>query len=90
MIFIKDALISQYINRLNYKDIDDFAKSHGITLKNNEIEIVYNHIKKDWRTIIYGNPRGILDDIKNQFDSLTYSKIESLYTFFRNKYQNQL
>lgn len=87
---MKDALISSYINRLNYHDIDDFARKHGITLKNDEVEIIYNHIKRDWRTIVYGNPRGILDDIKGKFDSLTYNKVEQLYYHFKNKYQNYL
>ena len=87
---MKDTLISNYISRLTFKDIDDFAISHGITLKKDEIEIIYNHIKFNWRTIIYGNPRSILDDIKNKFDLKTYNKIEELYVFFKNKYQNYL
>lgn len=87
---MKDALISQYVNHLSLKDIDEFAQKYGIVLQNNELEIVYNHIKNDWRTIVYGNPRPILEDIKNKFDNITYHKIEQLYIQFKNKYENQL
>ncbi|MDD3392122.1 MAG: hypothetical protein PHE54_01040 [Bacilli bacterium] len=87
---MKEALISSYVNRLTYQDVDNFARQQGIILKKTEIEIIYNHIKGQWRTIIYGNPRGILDDIKDKFDSLTYNKIEQLYYQFKNKFQDKL
>jgi hypothetical protein len=85
-----EMLIKQYISRMTFKDIDDFARQYGIVLKNNEIEILYNHIKSDWRTILYGNPRGILDNVRNEIDPLTYSKIEQLYIYFKDKYKDYL
>ncbi len=87
---MKDALISQYVNRLSPNDISDFAQKYGIILNDNELQIIYNHIKNNWRTIVYGNPKPILEDIKNKFDSTTYHKIEELYVQFKNKYENQL
>ena len=50
----------------------------------------YKHIKEDWRTIIYGNPKPILENLKNNIEELTYNKIEDLYYFFRDKYQYYL
>ncbi len=83
-------LIEQYINRLEKQDVLDFGEKNGITLNDDELDIVYNHIKKNWKTIIYGNPRPILDDVKSKVEPVTYEKIENLYARFYEKYKNYL
>ena len=85
-----NKLIEQYVNRLNDNDILVFAKKNGIELTDEELKIVYTHIKQNWKTIIYGNPRPILDDVKSKVSSLTYEKIENLYSRFYDKYKNYL
>lgn len=85
-----DYLISQYIEKLMPEEINNFALQHGITLQEKEIQLLYYCIKKDWRTIIYGNPRPILDELKKELNPLTYSKIEELYISFRNKFHDCL
>ena len=57
-------LIEQYINRLEKQDVVSFGEKNGIILNEKELDTVFNHIKNNWKTIIYGNPRPILDDIK--------------------------
>jgi len=81
-----NALIQEYIERLTPNDVNNFAISNGIILKEEELTLVYNHIIKNWRTIIYGNPRPILDDLKKNLDNVAYQKIEALYTHFKNRY----
>lgn len=85
-----EMLIKQYISRMTFNDIDDFARQYGLVLKKSEIEIIYQYIKYEWRTFLYGNPRGILNNLKEQLDPLTYNKIEQLYIHFKEKYQNYL
>lgn len=85
-----EKLIIQYIDRMTLSDIDDFARKNGIVLTNDELDLVYYHIKNNWRTIVYGNPKPILEDLKSKVDSLTYQKIENLYVEFRNKYSSYL
>lgn len=85
-----EKLIIQYIDRMTLMDIDDFAKKNGIVLTNDEIDLVYYHIKNNWRTIVYGNPKPILEDLKSKVDGLTYQKIENLYVEFKNKYSSYL
>lgn len=87
---MKDKLIEQYVNRINYSDITSFASKYGITLKDKEIAFIYKHIKENWRTILYGNPKPILDDLKNNIEESTYYKIEDLYYHFKEKYQYYL
>lgn len=85
---MKERLINEYVNRMTIDDVNRFALQNGINLKEDELRLIYSYIKNDWRTIVFGNPRGILDDLKNKLDPNSYSKIESLYIFFKNRYSN--
>ena len=78
-------LIEDYIKRLNVSDIERFALKQGIVLDKDELEIIYKYIKKDYKTIIYGNPKDILISIKEKVKPLTYNKIENLYEKFKDK-----
>ncbi len=83
-------LIEQYINRLEKQDVVSFGEKNGIILNEKELDTVFNHIKNNWKTIIYGNPRPILDDIKAKVEPLSYEKIENLYSRFYEKYKDYL
>lgn len=87
---MNEFLIKNYISRLTIDDINNFAIKHGIELNEQELKIIEQHIRKDWHTIIYGNPRPILDNLKNKLNNLQYQKIENLYIEFKNKYENYL
>ena len=78
-------LLQEYINRLKKEDINTFAFKQGITLEKYELDIIYKYIKEEYKKIIYGNSRGILDEIKEQVKPLTYSKIENLYMKFKDR-----
>ena len=85
-----EKLISEFVTRMTINDIKNFAQENGITLKNNEAELIFKYIKSDWRTLIYGNPRPILDEIKVKMNIDTYNKAEKLYIYFKEKYKNYL
>lgn len=87
---MNEFLIKNYISRLTPDDINNFAKKHGIELNKDELKLIEQHIRKDWHTIIYGNPRPILDNLKNKLKNNEYQKIENLYVEFKNKYKNYL
>lgn len=83
--FMNIYLIEDYVRRLQYGDVERFALKQGIVLDNEELTIVYEYIRKEYKTLIYGNPRDILMDIKGKVKPLTYSKIENLYMKFKDK-----
>ena len=83
-------MIEEYINRLTKDDVIRFSNENGIELNDSELDIIYNHVKNDWKTIIYGNPKPILENIKQNTNNITYQKIENLYTKFYEKYKNYL
>lgn len=82
---MKDLLIKEYINRLDTNDIKEFAKKVGITLEDEETLIIFNCLKKHWRTFLYGNPKGILTDLRLKLKEDTYNKIEQLYIQAKSK-----
>ena len=81
-------LIEECVNRLKKSDIVFFALKQGIILDSTETDLIYSYIKKDYKTIIYGNPKDILQEIKEKVKPLTYNKIENLYLKFKDKIDN--
>lgn len=80
-------LLNQYISKLSKDDILKFASKNDISLDQNELNIIYNHIKKNWETILYKNSEPIMEDVKKNVNPETYEKIESLYSKFYKKYK---
>ena len=69
-----EFLIKNYISKLKTNDIKQFAQKNGIELNEQELKIIEKHIKNDWRTILYGNPRPILDNLKTNLNEIQYQK----------------
>ena len=78
-------LVGEYVMRLTKEDITKFAYKQGITLKDKELNIIFNTIKENYKTLVYGNARSILDDLKDKVEPLTYNKIITLYKEFKEK-----
>ncbi len=76
---MNDFLIQSYIERISKNDISEFSKKQGITLSKEELDIIYQYLTEYWRTFYYGNPKHLLDELKNKLSENTYSKIEALY-----------
>lgn len=81
-----DKLIEEYIKRMSVNDVISFAVKNGITLNDDEANLIFNYIINDWRTIMHGNPRRILDELKTKINNESYNKIEQLYIQFKNYY----
>ena len=87
---MNEFLIKNYISKLTLNDINTFAIKNGIELNEEELKIIEKYIRNDWRTIIYGNPRPILNEVKEKLNQIQYQKIENLYVEFKEKYKNYL
>jgi hypothetical protein len=87
---MNEFIIKNYISKITIEDIDKFSKKHNIELSKEELKLIEQHIKNDWKTIIYGNPKSILDNLKEKLNQEKYQKIENLYIEFKNKYKNYL
>ncbi|MFA5602699.1 MAG: hypothetical protein WDA21_03070 [Bacilli bacterium] len=82
---MNEFLIKEYVNRLNIDDIKCFSNKKGIEVDEKETKIIHDYIKRYWRTIVYGNPKEILNELKEKVSDNTYNKIEKLYIEFKEK-----
>lgn len=78
-------LIEKYIKQITKEDIKYFANKNGIVLNSQETNIIYNVLKKNWRTLYYGNPKKLLEQLKKEIKSETFNKLELLYIQLKNK-----
>ena len=81
-------MITEYINKLKKEDINNYAQKQGIKLDKEELDIVYNYIKTNYKNIIYYLIEKTLSEIKYKVKPLTYSKIEELITKYKNIIDN--
>ncbi len=72
-------LISEYIRRLTKEDILKFTQKENINLTEKELDIIYNHIKQDYKEFLTQNPIPILNQLKEEVTPKTYNKILELY-----------
>ena len=78
-------LIRNYVSKLTHNDIYNFALKQNIKLENDEINIIYNYIKNDWETIVFGNPTKLFDEFKSKVNNNTYNKAMELFQKYKNK-----
>ena len=81
-------MITEYINKLKKEDINNYAQKQGIKLDKEELDIVYNYIKTNYKNIIYYPIEKTLSEIKYKVNPLTYTKIEELITKYKNIIDN--
>lgn len=82
---MNSVILERYVNRLTKNHIIEFAKKQNITLLNNEIDIIYEYIKKYYKTIAFGDVTNIFKELKCKLSFNTYEKIEELYNIFKEK-----
>lgn len=83
-------LISKYINKLSKEDINTFALHNDIFLNNIELDIVYKHVKNNWKNFLYDSPTPIFNDLKKYLSSTNYKKSIKLYHKYYDIYKDYL
>ena len=79
-----EKMINSYVNKLTKNDILKFADKNNITLKNDEIDLIYNVIKKDWQDLLH-NPNKVFNNIKPKVSLSTYNNIIYFYDLYSKK-----
>ncbi len=87
---MKEKIIQKYVDMLTKEDIVKFASFQNEILTNNEVDFLYNIIKKEWKTIIFGDYRIILNQYKNNLSVDKWNKIENLIIEYKEKYKSFL
>lgn len=81
---MKEKIINSYISKLTREDVISFAIKNNIQLSDEEIDILLNTIKSDWKKIL-NNPEEALQNIKNKVSENTYKNIIYLYNLYSDK-----
>ena len=84
------GLIKKQIDKIEAKDIYEFAKKNGIALTEEEEKIIYKYIKSSLEELIFMDHNPILMKAKPYLREETMNKIEELIIFFKQKYKNYL
>ncbi len=71
-------------------DINNFAVTKNINLSAEELDFVYEFVKKNWEQVL-NNPKLLnLDRYKNRFSDDNFIKIKKLFNEYSAKYQSFL
>lgn len=76
--------IYQYVMNIKKSDIYNFGLKQGIELDDEELALLDNYIKNDFKKII-DNPERALMDAKNKLKVSTYNKLLELYDTYKEK-----
>lgn len=82
--------IKNYINNLTINDIKIFANSNGANLSDEELTLIYKHVKNDWETIIFGNPNRIFDNLRENLTTKNYQIMMNLFNLYKERFKNYL
>ena len=77
-------IILKYMEKINKDDINRYAKSQDTILDNNELDLIYNYIKKYPKRIL-NEPLDVIDEIKDDLSIVVYNKLLELYQKYKDK-----
>ena len=83
-------LIKKYIENITEQDIYDFALKEGVTLLNNEVNIIYVYIKNYWQVFLNDDSTFIFEELKEKLRIEIYDKIVELYNKYLIKYKKNI
>lgn len=79
-----EKMINSYVNKLTKNDIIKFALKNNIKLTDEEVNIIFDTIKKDWRELLH-NPNQVFDKLRNKVSPNTYNNIIYFYNLYSKK-----
>lgn len=79
--------IERYIQKIKKEDIYNYAISQGVILKPNELEIIYNYLKTNYKTFINNKESRVylLTELKSKVSQTVSNKLDELYQMYKNK-----
>ncbi len=83
-------IVARVMANLTKEQVNDFALSKDINLGSDELDFVYDFIKKNWEQI-FNNPKLLkIERYKNHFSAENFQKINKLVIEYTNRYGSYL
>lgn len=76
-------LIYKYMNKITKDDINKYALNQNVSLKSNELDLLYAYIKKYSKRIL-NEPLDVIDEIKDDLSIDVYNKLLELYDKYKD------
>ena len=76
-------IILKYMDKLTKEDINKYASGQDISLKSNELDLIYAYIKKYSKRIL-NEPLDVIDEIKDDLSIDVYNKLLELYDKYKD------
>lgn len=76
-----EILIKEYIEKLTEEDIKKYAKSYNVDINDEEAKVLYLYAKNYWREFYKGEPKELLEELKEKLRPNTYA---ILYKFYKD------
>ena len=83
---MKKQILEIYINKLTKQDIVNYLSKERIPASNEEINLIYNAIKNDYKEILESDFNNYISNYKLTFNKTLYEKIIEKY----NEYKKSL
>ena len=77
-------IVMGYINKLKKEDIKKFSLGQGIDITDEELTLIYDHLKNETKKIL-DNPFEAIERIKDKVSYSVYDKILELYSQYKDK-----
>ncbi len=76
-------IVLKYMDKLTKEDINKYALSQDVSLKSNELDLLYAYIKKYSKRIL-NEPLDVIDEIKDDLSDNVYNKLLELYDKYKD------
>lgn len=83
-------IIERYINKLTKEDVNNFAIKKNIVLSDDELDLIYTFVKKNYKTILKNPSIFNIDRFENKFHGDNFVKIKKVYNEYFSKYSKML
>jgi hypothetical protein len=80
---MEELFLKSYVSRLTKEDIIEYLKKEDIKVTENEINIIYEYIKKYFMIFYKGDPTYLFDELRNKLNEETYNKALELYQKYK-------
>jgi len=82
---VYEFLIKEYVNKLTEEDIKKYAKGYNIDINDDECKTLYLYAKNYWREFYKGEPKELINELKESLRPNTFNVLYKFYKEIKNK-----
>lgn len=80
---MEEILLKNYVSKLTKENIINYIKKENINASDNDINIIYEYIKKYFMIFYKGDPTYLFNELKDKLSKTAYEKAQELYKKYK-------